>query len=68
VREITKRPNPLIRIGGQSIDGLVRSYAEGDHASARALINSDGQLEIFCKEANASALLNLSRHEPVKLS
>ena len=68
VREITKRPNPLIRIGGQSIDGLVRSYAEGDHGSARALINSDGHLEIFCREASASALLNLSLHEPVKLS
>ena len=68
VREITKRPNPLIRIASHSIDGLVRSYAEGDHGAPRALINSDGQLEIFCKEANASALLNVSRHEPVKLS
>jgi S-adenosylmethionine hydrolase len=68
VRELTKRPNPLIKIAGQSIDGLVRSYAEGDHAAPRALINSDGQLEIFCKEASASALLKVSRREPVKLS
>lgn len=68
VREVTKRPNPLIRIGGQSIDGLVRCYADGDHGSPRALINSDGHLEIFCKETSASALLKASRREPVKLS
>jgi S-adenosylmethionine hydrolase len=68
VREITKRPNPLIRIAGHSIDGLVRCYAEGDPGAPRALINSDGQLEIFCKDISASALLSLARREPVKLS
>lgn len=68
VREITKRPNPLIKIAGHSIDGLVRCYGEGVCDSPRALINSDGHLEIFCKETSASALLRVSRHEPVKLS
>jgi S-adenosyl-L-methionine hydrolase (adenosine-forming) len=68
VREITKRPNPLIRIAGHSIDGLVRCYAEGESSSPRALINSDGHVEIFCKETSASALLKVSRQEPVKLS
>jgi S-adenosylmethionine hydrolase len=68
VREITKRPNPLIRIGGHSIDGLVGCYAEGDHGSPRALINSEGQLEIFCKDSSASDVLKLGRREPVKLS
>ena len=68
VRELTKRPNPLIRVAGHSIDGLVRSYAEGEKDSPCALINSDGQVEIFCKETSASALLNVGRHEAVKLS
>ena len=68
VREITKRPNPLIRIVGHSIDGLVRCYAEGDRTMPHALINSDGQLEIFCKETSASSLLKVGRNEPVKLS
>jgi len=68
VREITKRPNPLIKIADHSIDGLVRCYAEGDPRAPCALINSDGQLEIFCKETSASALLGLTRREPVKLS
>jgi S-adenosylmethionine hydrolase len=68
VREITKRPNPLIRIVGHSIDGLVRCYAEGDPTMPHALINSDGQLEIFCKETSASSLLKIGREEPVRLS
>ena len=68
VREMTKRPNPLIKIAGHSIDGVVRCYAEGDCGSPRALINSDGQLEVFCKEASASALLKVGRRDPVKLS
>lgn len=68
VREFTKRPNPLIRIAGHSIDGLVQCYAEGDHTSPHALFNSDGRLEIFCKESSAKALLNVSHHEAVKLS
>jgi S-adenosylmethionine hydrolase len=68
VREITKRPNPLIRVAGHSIDGLVQCYADGDRDSAHALINSDGRLEIFCKESSASALLKASRHEVVQLS
>lgn len=68
VREVTKRPNPLIRVAGHLIDGLVGSYTEGEGGSPRALINSDGRLEIFCKESSASALLKVSRREVVKLS
>jgi S-adenosyl-L-methionine hydrolase (adenosine-forming) len=68
VREITKRPNPLVRIASHSVDGLVRCYAEGERDRPHALINSDGRLEIFCKESSASALLNVGRRAPVKLS
>jgi S-adenosylmethionine hydrolase len=68
VREVTKRPNPLIKVGTHSIDGVVRCYAEGDQGSPRALINSEGHLEIFCKEASARDLLKVGRREPVKLS
>jgi len=68
VREFTKRPNPLIRIGAHSIDGLVGSYADGDRHAPHALINSDDRLEVFCKESSASEFLKVSRHEVVKLS
>ena len=67
IRGVTKRPNPLIRIAGHTIDGLVGSYQEGDAQVPRALINSNGQLEIFLKEASASAVLQLGKKELVKL-
>jgi S-adenosyl-L-methionine hydrolase (adenosine-forming) len=68
VREVNKRPNPLIRVGEYMIDGLVGSYCEGDLHAPRALINSNGQLEIFLKESSASVRLKIGRHEAVKLS
>ena len=68
VQAVNKRPNAAVRIAGQVIDGLVGSYSEGAVSSPRALINSDGQLEIFCKESSASAHLKVSRREVVKLS
>ena len=68
VREFTKRPNPLIRIAGHSIDGLVQCYAEGDRTSPHALINSSGALELFLKEADASSNLKLGRGDRVTLS
>ena len=67
VREITKRPNPLIRIAGHTIDGLVESYHEGDARVPHALINSNGQLEIFLKEGSAASLLQLGTREAVRL-
>jgi S-adenosyl-L-methionine hydrolase (adenosine-forming) len=66
-REVTKRPNPLIRIAGHTIDGLVGSYHEGDARAPRALINSDGRLEVFLKEGSAASLLQLGTKEAVKL-
>jgi len=67
LREVTKRPNPLIRIAGHTIDGLVGSYYEGDAQAPRALINSNGQLEIFLKEGSAASLLQLGTKEAVSL-
>jgi S-adenosylmethionine hydrolase len=68
LREVTKRPNPLIRIAGHTIDGLVRSYHEGDARAPHALINSNGQLEIFLKEGSAASLLQLGTKEAVRLT
>lgn len=67
IRDVTKRPNPLIRIAGHTIDGLVGSYHEGDAQMPRALINSNGQLEIFLKESSAASLLQLGKKEAVRL-
>lgn len=67
VRDVTKRTDPFIQVGGNTIEGLVRSYSEGMVDRPRALINSDGRLEIFIKEASASARLRVGRHETVVL-
>jgi S-adenosylmethionine hydrolase len=66
-QEITKRSNPLICMAGHTIDGLVRSYQEGNTQVPHALINSNGQLEIFLKEANAALVLQLGKKEPIRL-
>jgi S-adenosylmethionine hydrolase len=68
VQEVTKRPNLLILIAGYTIDGLVGSYQEGDAQVPRALINSNGQLEIFLKESSAASLLQLGKKEAVRLA
>ncbi len=68
VRALTKRPNPLIRIAGHTIDRLVGSYQEGDAQVPCALINSNGRLEIFLKESSAASLLQLGTKEAVRLT
>jgi hypothetical protein len=68
IQEVTKRPSPLILIAGHRIDGLVGSYQEGEAREPRALINSNGQLEIFLKESSAASLLQLGRKEAVRLT
>ena len=65
---VTKRPQPSIRIGKQTIEGLVASYSEGTEAKPSALINSDGKLEIFVKEASASDLLKAGRGTRIEVS
>ena len=63
-----KRRQPFIRIGERTIEGLVASYSEGTVGQPSALINSDGQLEIFVKEASASDLLQTGRGARIELS
>ncbi len=67
VRGVAKR-DPIIRIGGITIEGLVGSYSEGSSDQPRALINSNGQLEIFLKEASAAERLKVGRGERIEIS
>ncbi len=50
-----------VRIGEQIIEGLVVNYGEGMADQPSALINSNGRLEIFVKEAPAADLLKVGR-------
>ena len=57
-----------IRVGCAIIQGLVRSYAQGDRAVPHALINSNGQVEVFMKEGNAAEALKCGRGAKIELS
>jgi S-adenosylmethionine hydrolase len=56
-----------VRIAGVSIDGLSRSYDAGAAGQLHALINSNGQVEVFVKNGNAAAQLAVGRGERIAL-
>lgn len=68
VQSRAKRSTVSIRIGGVTIDGLVRSYSQGDPQAPCALINSNGQVEVFVKEGRAADALKVSRGEAITLA
>ena len=57
-----------IRIGERVIEGLVNSYSVGSAEKPCALINSDGRLEIFLKEASAADLLHVGKATRIDVS
>ncbi len=65
---VTRKPDVAIRIAGVTIDALVKNYAAGPAGAAAALINSNGQVEIFVKEGSAADLLTCSHGERIELS
>ena len=68
VLSVTKREAPVIRIGAQAIRGLLRSYGQAPSDAIGALINSNGQVEVFCKEGRAADRLGLSRGAVIELT
>ena len=68
VRSVTEHRQLFIRIGDRVIEGLVSSYSEGMAENPSALINSDGRLEIFLKEASAADLLQVRRGMRIEVS
>ena len=57
----TKQNHPTFRLGDVSIKGLVESYSQGSGSAPQALINSNGQVEVFLKETGAAERLKLTR-------
>jgi S-adenosylmethionine hydrolase len=57
-----------IRIGDRIIEDLVDSYSNGLTEQPCALINSDGRLEVFLKEASAADLLHVGKGERIEVS
>jgi S-adenosylmethionine hydrolase len=68
VKAAAKRPTVTIGVAGTAIQDLARCYEEGSPAAVRALINSNGLLEIFVKEGSAAGVLKVSRGEPIELT
>lgn len=68
VRAVTKRQQLSIRIGERIIEGHVASYSEGTEKQPSALINSDGRLEVFVREASAADLLKAGRRARIEIS
>jgi S-adenosylmethionine hydrolase len=64
----TKRPKPLIRVADHLIEGLVDSYSEGSPEKPCALVNSNGYVELFLKQAAAAQLLKIRRGEHLTIS
>jgi len=57
-----------VTIGGKTIPGIKKFYAEAPPGQPGALINSDGHLEIFLFRQNARQALSAKRGEPVRFS
>jgi len=68
VYSVKKRRQLSIRIGERIIEGLITSYSEGAMGQMSALINSDGRLEIFLKEASAADFLRVGRGGRIEVS
>jgi S-adenosylmethionine hydrolase len=56
-----------VRIGGVEINGLARSYADGNVQGPEALVNSNGFVEIFVKNGDAADLLKCARGARIEL-
>lgn len=61
-----KRSATSVTIGSKKIDGLARTYAEGE--GLLALIGSHGYLEVSLKNGNASGFLGVGAGDQVRIS
>lgn len=59
LQTITKRKSISFEIGGVTIDHLKTHYEQGSSEKPEALINSNGYLEVFMKEASVAQRLGL---------
>jgi S-adenosyl-L-methionine hydrolase (adenosine-forming) len=68
IRRHAKRTSVVIRIAGQTIEDLTTCYADGSSAESRALINSNGYVEVFVKEGSAATMLKAGRGERIEIT
>ena len=68
LQEVTKKPGISLQVGGTSISGLKTHYEQGSPDAPSALINSNGQVEIFLMARKASELLGVKIGDAVEIS
>lgn len=57
-----------ICLGTMTTRGLAANYQDGEADVPHALINSNGQVEIFLKEGSAAKALNVAVGDPIEVS
>ena len=67
VQGAKKHAAVTIRIAGATIEGLVGAYEDGTPDMPGALINSNGQVEIFMKKGSAAETLKVGRGERIQI-
>jgi S-adenosylmethionine hydrolase len=67
IQGVSKRPAVAIRIAGTVIEGLCTCYADAKDPRPHALINSNGQLEVFVPGGSAAQALKVSRGERIEI-
>lgn len=55
-----------LQVGGNHLEGLVHTYAEGEPGRPQVLMGSSGRLEVAVPQGSAAKLLGLAIHDPVQ--
>lgn len=63
----TRQSSVSVRVAGVTIEGLSGSYADGPKDGPGALINSNGQVEIFVRGGSAADLLKSGPNDPLQI-
>ena len=63
----TRKTDFSLRIAGVTIDRIQSNYVQGSKDAPSALINSNGQVEIFLKEGSAAELLKCGAGDKVQM-
>ncbi len=64
---VRETPNLMVRIAGENIQGLVRSYGEREPGDVVALIDSEDFLEVAVVNGSGSEKLHVAVGDPVEL-
>jgi S-adenosylmethionine hydrolase len=64
---IKNKPNVLIHIGGERIQGLVKSYGERTPGDVVALVDSENFLEVAVVNGNGAQKIEATIGDPVEL-